>query len=98
MSACATTPAAALAGQVGFTPRPDALGLLLALGTGPTAVAYTCYFRGLRRAETSTAALLSLLEPLTGTMLAVLLLGNRLGTAGIAGAVILGVALLLTVR
>jgi len=90
--------AAALAGHVGFTPRPDALGLLIALGAGPTAVAYTSYFRGLRRTETSTAALLSLLEPLSGTILAVLLLGNRLNAAGIAGAVILGVALLLTVR
>jgi hypothetical protein len=44
--------------------------LLIALGTGPTAVAYTLYFRGLRTAAASTGALLSLLEPLTGTILA----------------------------
>ena len=88
---------AVLAGHVGFAPRPDAIGLLVALGTGPTAVAYTSYFRGLRRAAAGTAALLSLLEPLTGTVLAVLLLGNRFSAAGIAGAVILGAALLLSV-
>jgi DME family drug/metabolite transporter len=88
---------AAVAGHVVFAPMPDAIGLLVALGTGPTAVAYTSYFRGLRLAAPGTAALMSLLEPLTGTILAVLLLGNRLSAAGIAGAVILGAALLLTV-
>jgi DME family drug/metabolite transporter len=88
----------AATGGLGFSPRPDTIGLLTALGTGPTAVAYTCYFRGLRNSAAGTAALLSLLEPLTSTILAVLLLGNRLSPAGIAGAVILGVAVVLTVR
>ena len=60
-------PLAAATGRVGFTPNPVTLGLLAALGTGPTAVAYTLYFRGLRTAPAGTAALLSLLEPLTGT-------------------------------
>ncbi len=63
-------PVAAVSGGLGFTPSPAALGLLAALGTGPTAVAYTLYFRGLRTAPAGTAALLSLLEPLTGTVLA----------------------------
>ena len=65
-------------------------------GTGPTAVAYTLYFRGLRSAPVGTAALLSLLEPLTSTVLAALILGDRLGPAGIMGAVILAMALVLT--
>ena len=72
-------PLAAAIGRVGFTPDPVTLGLLAALGTGPTAVAYTLYFRGLRTAPAGTAALLSLLEPLTGTVLAALILGDRLG-------------------
>ena len=72
-------PLAAATGRVGFTPDPVTLGLLAALGTGPTAVAYTLYFRGLRTAPAGTAALLSLLEPLTGTVLAALILGDRLG-------------------
>lgn len=91
-------PLAAVAGRLGFTPHPASIGLLIALGTGPTAMAYTLYFRGLRTAPPSAAALLSLLEPLTGTILAVALLGNRLGGAGMAGAGLLGVAVLATVR
>jgi DME family drug/metabolite transporter len=88
-------PLAAATGRAGFTPDPVTLGLLAALGTGPTAVAYTLYFRGLRTAPAGTAALLSLLEPLTGTVLAALILGDRLGPSGIAGAVILAAALVL---
>jgi DME family drug/metabolite transporter len=88
-------PVAAAFGGIGFTPGPVTLGLLAALGTGPTAVAYTLYFRGLRAVPAGIAALLSLLEPLTGTVLAALILGDRLGPAGIAGAVILAMALIL---
>ncbi len=88
-------PVAAAAGPISFTPGPLTLGLLAALGTGPTAVAYTLYFRGLRTAPAGTAALLALLEPLTGTILAALILGDRLGPGGIAGAVILAAALVL---
>src|SRR5580704_15742732 len=57
-------------GGLSFRPGLEAIGLLIALGTGPTAVAYTLYFRGLRQAAASTAALLALLEPLTGAVLA----------------------------
>src|ERR1700730_4784799 len=79
----ALIPLAQIAGGIGFRPGLAAIGLLGALGTGPTAVAYTLYFRGLRSAAASTAALLTLLEPLTGTILAAILLGERLG-AGVA--------------
>jgi hypothetical protein len=61
-------------------------------------VAYTLYFRGLRSASASTAALLTLLEPLTGAILAALLLGERLSATGIAGAAIIGTAVILTVQ
>lgn len=94
---CLLMAVAATAGTAGFAPRPAPIGLLIALGTGPTAVAYSSYFRGLRNSPATTAALLALLEPLTGTILAVLLLGNRLSVAGVAGAVILGAAVVLTV-
>jgi DME family drug/metabolite transporter len=89
-------PLAALTGGVGFTPRPASAGLLLALGTGPTAIAYTLYFRGLRHAPAATAVLFSLIEPLTATVLAVLLLGNRLSAAGVAGAALLALSVVLT--
>jgi DME family drug/metabolite transporter len=91
-------PLAQAVGGVGFTPDPAIIGLLIALGTGPTAVAYTLYFRGLRTAAASTGALLTLLEPLTGAVLAAVVLGERLTASGIAGAVIIAAAVVLTVR
>jgi DME family drug/metabolite transporter len=94
----ALMPLAQAVGGLGFRPGPASIGLLIALGTGPTAVAYTLYFRGLRSAAASTAALLTLLEPLTGTMLAALLLGERLSATGIAGAAVIATAVILTVR
>jgi DME family drug/metabolite transporter len=91
-------PLAACTGGLAVRPSLAALGWLAALATGPTALAYTLYFRGLRGAPASTGALLSLLEPLTATVLSVAFLGNRLGPAGIAGAVLLGAAVLSTAR
>ena len=91
-------PLAELAGGIAFRPGLSAIGLLVALGTGPTAVAYTLYFRGLRTVAASTAARLALLEPLTGAILAALLLGERLSATGIAGAAIIGAAVILTVQ
>jgi drug/metabolite transporter, DME family len=90
--------AAILGGGLGFRPGLASAGLLAALGIGPTAVAYTLYFRGLRRASASTAALLSLIEPLTAAVLAALVLGNRLSATGIAGAIMLLAAVVRTVR
>nr|WP_221377391.1 EamA family transporter [Actinoplanes polyasparticus] len=83
----------AVAGGLSFTATPASLGLLLLLGLGPTALGYAAYFRGLRTTAAGTAALMALLEPLVGTALAVLILGERLGLAGGAGAVVLIVAL-----
>jgi len=91
-------PVAAALGGLSFRPGPEAIGLLIALATGPTAVAYTLYFRGLRQAAASTAALLALLEPLTGAVLAAFVLGQRLSTTGIAGAATLVAAVIVTVR
>jgi DME family drug/metabolite transporter len=94
----ALMPLTQLAGGMGFRPSLASAGLLAALGTGPTAVAYTLFFRGLRSAAPSTAALLALLEPLTGAILADLLLGERLSATGIAGAAAIGAAVIVTVR
>jgi DME family drug/metabolite transporter len=94
----ALLPLAAVAGGLGFRPGLASAGLLAALGTGPTAVAYTLYFRGLRTAPASTAALLSLIEALTAAVLAALVLGNRLSATGIAGAAMLLAAVVRTVR
>jgi DME family drug/metabolite transporter len=94
----ALMPLAAALGGLAFRPSPAAIGLIVALGTGPTAVAYTLYFRGLRTAAASTGAVLTLLEPLTGAILAAILLGQRLSATGMAGAAIIALAVILTVQ
>jgi DME family drug/metabolite transporter len=91
-------PLAAAGGGLAFTPTWSGLGLLVLLGIGPTAVAYGAYFRGLRTSAAGTAALMALLEPLVGTALAVVILGDRLGLAGTAGAGLLVLALVIEAR
>ena len=86
------TAAAGATTGAGFTPQPAAVGLLLLLGLVPTAIAYGCYFIGLRHAAASTGTVTALLEPLTGTALAVVLLGDRLTAVGAVGAALLAVS------
>jgi DME family drug/metabolite transporter len=95
LGAVLLAPAAVVTGGLSFDPSPAAVGLLVLLGVGPTALGYAAYFRGLRTTSAGTASLMALLEPLVGTALAMLLLGDRLGPAGLAGAVLLIVALVL---
>lgn len=78
----------------------DAVTLLLLvyLGAGPTALAYVAFFRGLRTVRATTAAVLTLIEPAAATLLAVVLLGERLGPWGLVGAtVLMGTAALLAI-
>lgn len=63
------------------------------LGAVPTAAAYGAYFAGLRGAHPVAAALAAMLEPLTATALSAVVLGDRLGPAGVVGAVLLAAAL-----
>jgi drug/metabolite transporter, DME family len=88
-------PFAAIFGGLGFPATPAAAGLLIVFGIAPTAAAYLLYFRALRRVSPATASVLSLLEPLTSTLLAVLFLGDHLNAADLAGAALLTAALLL---
>lgn len=73
----------------------DVLVLLVYLGVVPTAVAYGAYFLGLRHAQPTAAALATMLEPLTATVLAVALRGERLTLAGVGGALLIAGALAL---
>ncbi len=68
----------------------------LHLGVVTTAVAYLLFGRGLSRIPVAVAATLSLAEPLTASLLGVLLLDERLGAPQWAGALLLlaGLALL----
>ena len=66
---------------------------LLYLGGVATAAAYAIYTFGLRSVPASVAGVTTLLEPLTATILGVALFGERLGAAGIVGALLLVTAL-----
>jgi drug/metabolite transporter, DME family len=66
---------------------------LLYLGGVATAAAYAIYTFGLRSVPASVAGVTTLLEPLTATILGVTLFGERLGAAGIVGALLLVTAL-----
>lgn len=62
---------------------------LLYLGAVTTAAAYALYTTGLRFVPATVAGIVSLLEPLTATLLGALVFGERLGPTGIAGALLL---------
>jgi drug/metabolite transporter, DME family len=95
LGAALLAPLAAATGGLRFAFGLPSLGLAVALAVLPTAIAYASYFRGLRSAPAGTAALMALLEPLVGSALAALVLGDRLSPAGLAGAALLITALVL---
>jgi DME family drug/metabolite transporter len=68
---------------------------LLYLGGVATAGAYAIYSLGLRHVPASVAGIVTLTEPLTATLLGVLLFGERLGVTGVLGALLLVSALAL---
>ena len=68
---------------------------LLYLGGVATAGAYAIYTLGLRLVPASVAGIVTLTEPLTATLLGVLLFGERLGVTGFLGAALLVSALAL---
>jgi drug/metabolite transporter, DME family len=92
--AVATAPTSGL----GFAPSTDTVGLLIFLAVVPTAIAYGLFFRGLRSVTAANATVIALLEPLTGTLLAIALLGDRLSPAGAVGAVLLGLSIVASIR
>ena len=87
--------AAATGGPVLFAPTPAAVTQALLLGLIPSAVAYWAYLTGLRSQSSTTGVLVALLEPVTGAVLAAVVLGERLAPVGVIGAVLLLVAVVL---
>ncbi len=64
-------------------------GLLLYMGLVPTALAYGFFLAGMRHTTATVATIATLIEPLTSTTLAWLLLGERLGPLGLLGGALL---------
>ncbi|MFJ1702842.1 DMT family transporter [Kitasatospora sp. NPDC088346] len=65
------------------------LGLLAYLAAVPTALAYGLYFAGAAVVRATTASVVALIEPVSATVIAVLLLGERLTAATAAGTAVL---------
>jgi len=84
--------------DLGWLADPRGLLVALHLGIVATALAYALFGRGLARLPTATAATLSLFEPLTATVLGMVILGERLTLLQSAGAiaVLVGVAVIAT--
>ncbi|MCB2174951.1 MAG: DMT family transporter [Actinomycetales bacterium] len=83
---------APVAGLLGGPLRPTtgvAVGLLVWLGLGPTALAYGAYFSGLRTVPATAASLVALLEPLTAAVGAALIFDEQLGVIGVLGGALL---------
>jgi DME family drug/metabolite transporter len=73
-------------------------GLLLYLGTVPTALAYVLFTIGMRTTVATVATVVTLVEPLTAAALAWLLFDERLGPLALVGAALLLGAVLLLAR
>jgi DME family drug/metabolite transporter len=74
---------------MGVSPSFQTVGLVVYLGVVPTAVAYGAYFLGLRGAHPTAAALATMLEPLTATVLATAFYGESLSVAGVFGVLLI---------
>lgn len=78
---------------LGWVPTPDGMAMLLHLGVLTVGVAYLLYGIGLRTLDSSTAVSITLVEPLTATLLAVTVLDEGLTASGWVGAVIVLIGL-----
>jgi drug/metabolite transporter (DMT)-like permease len=72
---------------------PVAWLLFLYLGLGVSVLGYVCLVLGLRTMPVTRAAIVSLLEPLTGVSLAWVLFGERLEISGLLGGALLLIAM-----
>jgi drug/metabolite transporter, DME family len=79
----------------GWLASARGLGVALWLGLATTTVAYLLFGRGLRILPAGPTATLVLAEPLVATLLGVGILGEHLGIAGWAGALLVAVGLAL---
>jgi DME family drug/metabolite transporter len=76
---------------------PDGVAMALWLGLVTTTVAYVLFARGLTGLTAATVSTLTLAEPLTATVLGLLLLGERLSSNAVIGIIVLALGLVLLV-
>lgn len=68
--------------------------MVIYIGVVPTCLGYVCFFTGMKTTPATLASIIVTLEPLFVALLAWLILGEILGAIGIAGAVILTLAVI----
>lgn len=79
--------------ELGWAASASGAAMVLWLGLVTVAVAYLLYGAGLARLPAATVASLTLAEPLTATLLAVLVLGERLDASSTLGAALVAAGL-----
>jgi drug/metabolite transporter, DME family len=79
--------------ELSWVRTPSGAVAVVWLGVAATALAYTLFAAGLRHVDAPTATTLTLAEPLTATVVAVAVLGERLGVAGSTGAALVTIGL-----
>lgn len=82
-------PVALAGGGPFFTSDPTTLVTLAYLGIFTMALAYGLFYAGLRTTRSGAAVIATLLEPVTAAVAAAVVLGERLGPAGIIGSVLI---------
>lgn len=83
-------PLAAVEGLVPHTADPARMGLyLLYIVVIPTAVAYALYFAGAAVIRSATVSVITLLEPLSAAVIAVVLLGEELTVSTVLGTLLM---------
>lgn len=82
-------------GDLSWVTTPSGALTVVWLAFGTTVVAYLLFARGLARIDAATATTLTLAEPLTAALLAVTVVGERLGGWAVVGALALTAGLVL---
>lgn len=82
-----------------FAAYPQATGILLLMGLGPTLLAALLFYGGIRWIDASAASMLATIEPVVAALIGLAWLGEGLPVSTVAGtALILGAAVLLKPR
>ncbi len=82
-----------------FIEHPEATGIMLLMGLGPTLLAALLFYAGLHHIDASAASMLATIEPVVAALLGVVWLGEGLPRATIVGTIlIIGAAVVLRPR
>jgi len=85
-------------GDLSWLRQPSGLAMAVWLGAVPTAFAYLLFAAGLRNLPAREVATLTLMEPVTATALAFVVLGERPGAAAIVGIALVFIGLAIMAR